>query len=372
MHNKTCLNCGSAFITKTSRKLYCTTLCKNQALYKSEFEKKQETLKKGIEGIDYVIDKWNGYATKRIYGKWIATMHPGKTTADYLREFPGSPLTCENDKNATTKNSGLHMKDPKYRKMASDAIKGSKNPNHKTKTSEEIRKSRSPFSKNFKRYNTEEERKEFLKSIDWSNRITSTQLDWWLNKGYSPEEAQQLLKKRQATFTLDKCIQKWGEEEGGRVFHERQTKWSNKVETKYRNGDFNRFCKHNWSKTEETFIKELVKVLSLDDDEYYSAINGKQFYRNFKEVGKTLAYDFVYKKKIIEFNGDYWHCNPKIYEAEYFNKSLQCTAKEKWEFDKCKNVLIENYGYDVLTIWEMDWNMNPEDTLKKCIKFLHD
>lgn len=220
------------------------------------------------------------------------------------------------------------------------------------------------------RDNREPNLKESLSKVDWSGKRKG-QIEYWVDKGYTKDEAKIKVKESQSTFTLEKCISKYGEERGTEVFHERQTKWSNKVESKYKNGDFTRFCKHNWSKTEETFIKELVKVLSLNDDEYYSAINGKQFCRNFKEVGKTLAYDFVYKKKIIEFNGDYWHCNPSIYEAEYFNKSLQCTAKEKWEFDKWKNSLIESYGYEVIVIWESEWNENPKQIIDLCIKFIN-
>jgi hypothetical protein len=76
-------------------------------------------------------------------------------------------------------------------------------------------------------------------------------------------------------------------------------------------------------------------------------------------------------KKIIEFNGDYWHCNPNVYNPEDFNLSLQCTAKEKWDFDKFKNEMIEKEGYQVLTIWESEYNENPEKTIEKCINFLN-
>jgi hypothetical protein len=365
--NKSCKICSTEFTPNSNRSEFCSIRCKN----KNTFNKKQEALLKGTEGIDYVIDMWNGYATPRIYGMWMKSMHPGKTTADYLNEFPTAQLQCENDKNATSKNSGLHMKRPEYRKMAADAIKGERNPNHSNNVSKEVRKQRSPFSKNFIKWETEEDHKNFINSIDYESRLTSVDLEWWINLGYSEIEAKERLKERQTTFTLDKCIEKYGLE-GTKVFTDRQEKWSKKVEEKYKNGDFTRFCKNNWSKTEEEFIKELVKVLQLNDNEYYSAINGKQFFRNFKEIGKTFAYDFTYGKKIIEFNGDYWHCNPNIYEAEYFNKSLKCTSKERWGFDIWKNSLIEKEGYQVLTVWESEWNNDPELVLKKCINFLHD
>jgi hypothetical protein len=366
--NKTCVVCNSKFEANSNRSQYCSKECKSHFY----FLKNQEKLKQGTESIDYVIDKWNGFATPRIYGAWIRSMHPGKTTEDYLNEFPNAPLACEKDKYATSKNSGLHMKDPKYKKMASEAIKGNKNPNHSSHVSEVVRKSRSPFSKGFKKYKTSEDRDKFLESIDWTSRITSTQLEWWVNQGHSLEDAQKLYKERQATFTLEKCIQKHGKDVGTQIFNERHQKWSANIEEKYKKGEFTRFCQHNWSKTEVDFILTLVNASNLTNEKYYSAANGKQFFRNFKEVGKTFAYDFKYKNKIIEFNGDYWHCNPSLYKSDYFNKSLGCCADERWSYDKFKNKLIENEGYDVLVIWESEWLNYPNETIKKCIDFLND
>lgn len=365
---KTCTQCKSTYQTESNRSTYCSEECKHTA----SFNRKQEKIKQGIEGIDYVIDLWNGYATPRIYGKWMKSMHPGKTTEDYLNEFPDAPLYCENDKNATFKNSGKHMKDPKYRKMGSDAIKGKRNPNHSSRVSAEVRKSRSPFSENFHKYNSVEDRTNFLKSIDWSSRLTSTQLEWWINKGYDEETAKELLKERQATFTLEKCIKKYGKAEGTKIFNERQSKWSNKIEDMYKNGEFDRFCSNFYSEEELKFIKSLVAYMGFSDSEYNSAINGKQFIRYFKNEGKSLSYDFRYKKKIIEFNGDYWHCNPTLYESEYFNKAIQLKAKDKWKLDKWKNLLIENEGYQVLTIWESDWKKSPDKVLNECKIFLEE
>lgn len=356
---KTCLYCKESFNPTSNRNVYCSIECKN----KNTFDIKQKNIiENGIERIDYVIDKWNGYATPRIYGKWMSAMHPGKTTQDYLAEFPNALLYCQKDKDATFKNSGIHMKDPKYRKIASDAIKGIKNPNHKSATDDITRKKRSPFSKNFKGYKTEEDRKEFLKLIDWSSRITSTQLEWWLNKGYSLEEAQKLLKERQTTFTLDKCITKHGQEKGTRIFNERQSKWKKSLQENFeREGD----SRSPSSKFANEIITQLCDYLKIEKPT-------KEKWMKCKETGNAYSYDFTYKKKIIEFNGDYWHCNPKIYESFFFNKNKGLTADEIWKHDNKKNNLAKKHGYQVLIIWENDWNTKQKETLKKCINFLHD
>lgn len=80
--------------------------------------------------------------------------------------------------------------------------------------------------------------------------------------------------------------------------------------------------------------------------------------------------DIVYNKKIIECNGDYWHCNPDIYDEQYYHTKLKMTAKEKWEYDKMRIDIFKSLGYDVLIVWERDFYKNKEKELKKCLTFL--
>jgi G:T-mismatch repair DNA endonuclease (very short patch repair protein) len=57
---------------------------------------------------------------------------------------------------------------------------------------------------------------------------------------------------------------------------------------------------------------------------------------------------------IIEYFGDYWHCNPLKYDANYFNQKKNMTAKEIWNYDKSKIDLIKNNGYNLEVIWESE------------------
>lgn len=61
---------------------------------------------------------------------------------------------------------------------------------------------------------------------------------------------------------------------------------------------------------------------------------------------------------VIEYNGDYWHCNPKKYKPDYFNQKKQKTAKELWEYDKNKIDLIREKGYNLEIVWESDLKMD--------------
>ena len=74
-------------------------------------------------------------------------------------------------------------------------------------------------------------------------------------------------------------------------------------------------------------------------------------------------------KIVIEYFGDYWHCNPKKYEQDFYNKRLHITALERWNKDKAKKEHIESLGFEYHVIWEYDWNNNKE-TIKENIKCL--
>lgn len=87
-------------------------------------------------------------------------------------------------------------------------------------------------------------------------------------------------------------------------------------------------------------------------------------------------YDLVneHTKKIIEFNGDYWHANPKIYSAEQIlGKGLtKKTVKEIWDKDAKKIQAAKNRGFEVLTVWESDFYKNPQAEVERCLNWLRE
>lgn len=361
----TCVECGKTFHAANKDAMYCCPECKS--VYQKRrtiLEKSKNLIETGVENVDYVIDRWNGLACKRIYGGWMKTMHPGKTTADYKEEFPDALLCCSKDKENTSKNSGQFMKTPEYRKMFSKKMKGENNPNHKSKTTEQQRKERSPFSKEFykTRGRDEDELHIFAKNAA-KNRLTSTQLEYWIAKGYSEELAKEMLTNRQRTFTLEKCMQKYGEEKGTEVWKNRQERWKKSL-TEH----FSKYGDSRNSLAQSEFaiycIEKICKQLGI-------MIPFSEKFITNKDSGKHFAFDFQYENKLIEFNGDYWHCNPLSYSFDYFNKRKNMTAKEIWEYDKEKIKTAESYGYKVLVVWESEYNDNKELTIQKCIDFIN-
>jgi hypothetical protein len=100
-------------------------------------------------------------------------------------------------------------------KEMSERIKGSKNPAYKHNGR------LSPFSKSFIKYdNLSELEKEktinsFKIAIERLPENNSCKIEYYLKKTDGDlEEAKKLLSERQSTFSLDKCIKKYGEIEG--------------------------------------------------------------------------------------------------------------------------------------------------------------
>lgn len=65
----------------------------------------------------------------------------------------------------------------------------------------------------------------------FENRITSTNLEWWIQKcNGDVEKAKKLYKERQATFTLEKCIEKYGKRKGTQIWKDRQKQWQSNLD----------------------------------------------------------------------------------------------------------------------------------------------
>ena len=141
------------------------------------------------------------------------------------------------------------------------------------------------------------------------------------------------------------------------------------MEEQYHDGKYTRCNDNKCSKPELELIDEIVKRMKLNENQYNSSKNNT-FYTRIKDYDRTISLDFVFNKKVIEFNGDYWHCNPLYYKENYYHKHIKNTAKEIWNNNKNKLDYMKKLGYDVLEIWETDYNNNKEKIIQECINFL--
>ena len=58
---------------------------------------------------------------------------------------------------------------------------------------------------------------------------TPTRIEYWLDKGFDLITAKSKVSERQSTFSLKKCIEKYGKTEGNKIFESRQIKWINSL-----------------------------------------------------------------------------------------------------------------------------------------------
>ena len=384
---KKCERCGNNFLASSNYVHFCeecSIIVKREAKDRHNksrlIAKQNKLLKDGIEGVDYIIDLWNGLPTTRIAGRWIKERHPGRTIDEYKKEFPDAPLVCGKTSNKLSEISKSYMNRPEVKQYLSDLFKGDKNPNAKCNTTEEQRKAISPFSKSFKNYDgmTNEEKEQQIREYRQTDRDdrNTNQIKYWVNKGYSEDEAKQKVSERQRTFTLEKCIEKYGEEEGTRRYIDRQKNWSAKVELQYQKGLFSKIPHSQnssiYSKFEKDIVDSIIELLDINIDDIYCYKTSQFRLENTNESckNKIFSYDLKIGNKIIEFNGDFWHMNPDVYDSDYVHPYSNLSAEEKWEFDEIKlNCAFQN-GYDVLTIWEQEYNENKEATIQKCVEFL--
>lgn len=134
--------------------------------------------------------------------------------------------------------------------------------------------------------------------------------------------------------------------------------------------------KNGFSKISQELFYSILETydISCRDKIKFATHNGEFTIKNPK--GGIFVYDFadLKSKKIIEYNGDMFHANPKKYNYDDipnpFKKNKK--ASEIWEYDKIKiNVANEN-NFDVLTIWDSEYRWgNKKKILDKCINFLN-
>lgn len=292
-------------------------------------------------------------------GQWFKSLigHISKrhnlTADEYRNKYPGAETICS-----------------ELKTFFRDRVSGDLNPgkNHNGKYS--------PLSKNYIYYTglTEEEIdtkiadvfKKISTSIQAAPENRSTKLEYYLTKGMSIDEAKSALSTRQKTFSKDLCILRYGEELGNKVWNDRQTAWQHTLNSKSEEeiSDINQRKIRNGYQSTSKAEFEIYAALIKDFPELEHQFSIK------KDSRCNIIYDFRYKNKIIEYYGDFWHMNPKIYDKQYINPVSKKSLFEKHKEDTNRVQFAELSGYSVLVVWENDYKKNPNEVITKCKKFL--
>jgi len=184
------------------------------------------------------------------------------------------------------------------------------------------------------------------------NNILQRRKDTYYSK--TEDERNKINKTRGKT--KNDLIQKFGKEYTEKILHERGKGRRNSLFRRY-------------SKLSEKFFNDLqINV----DKKLYFGVEEKWIRYN---KNKGFYVDLLCENKIIEFNGNFYHANPKYYEENSLirisnNKIL--LAKEIWRRDEFKINILQSLGYKILIIWEDDLSkINYKNTLYKCINFIN-
>jgi hypothetical protein len=323
---KQCKNCNKTFIAKSKTNYFCAVNCQirhSRDNLVSTKNKDKETVECLICNSRYLSLTGHLFKRHKI------------TTEQYREMFPSSTLLCEE----TSKKLSIN-------------IMGDKNPGyqHGGKLS--------PWSNKNVKLDTEQIAAAKKKAKD--NHISTATLEYYINKGYSEEDAIKLRSKRQRTFTLEKCIEKHGEEEGKRIHRERQEKWMATLNSKSDEeiSDINRrkaWTKASTSDLERKVYDEITKYVQVDF--HFQAC-------------RNINVDIHHNNRIVEVFGDFWHFHPTKYRENDYNKVCKIKAITKWKRDKARLEKLKECGYEVAIIWESELSDNFSLVIQNCIDFL--
>lgn len=188
-------------------------------------------------------------------------------------------------------------------------------------------------------------------------------LEYFIER-YGRDEGRKIyleLNKRKAQ-TLENYINKYGEVEGKRRYED--------------------ICNKMYSNLSKSIFDIIQKRLGNFAIGSRYAENEMAINISFDDGSCRVCYpDYLLHTKIIEFNGDYWHANPKFYSSEsemsfIKNSNAQTSkyngikAKDIWEYDKNKKKALEKLGYQVKVVWENDYHRDPAKIINECVEFL--
>ena len=202
--------------------------------------------------------------------------------------------------------------------------------------------------------------------------MTPLSQKYWIAKGMTEDEAEEQVRFNNSR-SLDGYIARHGVEEGTKKYNN-FCKINGAAQTLEHyielNGEeigtqnwYRKFDKQAHSEIAKKLFNDIMQQLPEDFKERHGT---KIYFKGYseKEFGKRYDngyyfYDFVISslKYCIEFNGNMFHANPNLYEADHIIPVINMPARDVWDFDERKiNFLKNEYNFIVDVIWESEYN----------------
>jgi very-short-patch-repair endonuclease/endogenous inhibitor of DNA gyrase (YacG/DUF329 family) len=107
-----------------------------------------------------------------------------------------------------------------------------------------------------------------------------------------------------------------------------------------------------------SYLTGTLPTFEFEGEKFFSSGSYRYFIDIFSEK----------LKMVVEYNGDYWHCNPLIYSGTFFHPKKMKSASEIWKEDKERMTIIEQKGYRTFTVWETEYHNNKSDVLNRLVQ----
>ena len=227
-----------------------------------------------------------------------------------------------------------------------------------------------------------------------------------IKHGWTKEQFDEFNKSRSVTYEL--CVARHGLEKGQEIWNtyvERQC-YTNSIEyfkEKYSDDGYEKWLEYNREKAKGSKIEWIMEKYNVGIDQALDILSSrhpkshssiaemtfidslekslgyqikytartKQFCIWNADLNTPCFYDVADSKlfKIIEFHGDYWHCNPVKYSANYVHPHSGCTAKELWHRDYLKIKTATDRGFQVKIVWWSEFENSPQQVIEECVKW---
>jgi len=265
------------------------------------------------------------------------------------------------------------MSDQQKKQLSQINIEKCKDPTYRERMSNDQKNGGSIYTKLYwtRRGLSETDAEKKIREIQISNSKKSVskgnwgkrswmKVEYWVNKGYSEDMAKKEISERQKKLSA------------------KSSKFSGHTRTP-----------DSCAKISTSMRQKIAEVGAGKWATHFGKFSGRskaeiEFYNYIKEniapsakanhsIGKYIV-DVIVDVKVIEFYGDFWHANPKIYTSDEILAGYMETPRsvqEIWDKDAKRVDDIKKLGYSVLEIWESDWNKQIHQSIDRIKEFLY-
>ena len=205
--------------------------------------------------------------------------------------------------------------------------------------------------------------KEEYNNYNKSRGITLNNLIKKYGDEIGTKKYQEYVNKQKLTKSWDYMVIKYGEEKAKQIN-------KSKIPQNLLSKSYSDISQELFNEIDNILLNKLNKQYTT-----YFAVKNNEYIIYNKEKHKYYCLDYYIKELnlCIEFNGDYWHCNPNLYNKDdtVSINNKKYNVVDIWMKDKCRiDYLLENYQIQTIVVWESDYLENKQTCIDNIINNL--